>query len=299
MNSKNNNQICAPSKKYVNGSCFDIKDLKLIAKSYNERKNVKNKINLDLEKEELVNQIEKKLKNVCDDQTCWLRQDFVKKINSEEIHKNTFRPIGPKGKYEWLSTTNINDVVEQYMKLHKDFIFLGAVPIDFDELPILGLSDLNFKELQKGGKDKIGIVFNLDEHYKSGSHWVALYADLNKNQVYFFDSYGKKPEKRIRKLVSRIVKYLYDKEYHKDLEIKNVINDLKGGNINKETFTELKRFDINYNKVRHQFKNSECGVYSINFILRLLDGQTFKQVSLNKTYDDKMNTYRKIYFRQN
>ena len=59
MNSKNNNQICAPSKKYVNGSCFDIKDLKLIAKSYNERKNVKNKINLDLEKEELVNQIEK------------------------------------------------------------------------------------------------------------------------------------------------------------------------------------------------------------------------------------------------
>ena len=122
---------------------------------------------------------------MCDDQTCWLRQDFVKKINSEEIHKNTFRPIGPKGKYEWLSTTNINDVVEQYMKLHKDFIFLGAVPIDFDELPILGLSDLNFKELQKGGKDKIGIVFNLDEHYKSGSHWVALYADLNKNQVYF------------------------------------------------------------------------------------------------------------------
>ena len=296
MNSKNN-QKCAPSKKYVNGSCFDIKDLKLIAKSYNERKNVKNKININVEKEDLVNQLENKLKNVCDDQICWLRQDFVKKINSEEISKNTFKPIGPKGKYEWLSTTNINDVVEQYMSVHKDFIFLGAVPIDFDDLPILGLADLNFKELQGGGKDKLGIVFNLDEHYKSGSHWVALYADLNKNQVYYFDSYGKKPEKRIRRFVSRIVKYLYDKEYHKTLEIKNVINELKGGNINKETFTELRKFDINYNKVRHQFKNSECGVYSINFILRLLDGQKFKHVSLNKTYDDKMNANRKEYFR--
>ena len=55
----------------------------------------------------------------------------------------------------------------------------------------------------KKGKYKLGVIFNLDEHYKSGSHWVALYADLNKDQVYFFDSYGKKPEKRIRKLKAR------------------------------------------------------------------------------------------------
>ena len=289
------NQKCAPSKKFINGSCFSLSDLKLIAESYNNRKS-KNKIKISNDKKEMVYQLENKMKNVCDDQTCWLRQDFVKKLDSDEIHKNTFKPTGPRGKYEWLSTTNINDVIEQYMSIHKDFIFLGAVPIDFDDLPVLGISDLNFGELQGGGKNKLGIVFNLDEHYKDGSHWVALYGDLNKNQVYFFDSYGKKPEKRIRKFVSRIVKYIYEKKFNKDLKIRDIIANFKGGNLEKKTFRELKEFDINYNKVRHQFKNSECGVYSINFILRLLDGQTFKNISINKTYDDKMNDNRNEYF---
>lgn len=291
------NDKCAPSKNFKDGSCFELKDLKLIAKSYNQRSKGKNTIDISDNKKDLVKQIDKKLKNVCDDQICWLRQDFIKQIESDEIHKNTFKPIGPKGKYEWLSTTHINDVIEQYMNIHKDFIFLGAVPIDFDDLPVLGISNLNFGELKGGGKNKLGIIFNLDEHYKSGSHWVALYTDLSKDQVYFFDSYGKKPEKRIRKLISRIVKFMYTNKYKKNLTVKKVIENIKGGSLDKETFKELKSLDIDYNKVRHQFKNSECGVYSINFILRLLDGQSFKHISINKTYDDKMNENRKKYFR--
>ena len=47
---------------------------------------------------------------------------------------------------------------------------------------------------------------NLDEHYKKGSHWVALYADLSKYQVYYFDSVGKKPRKRIKKFINKIIK---------------------------------------------------------------------------------------------
>ena len=31
----------------------------------------------------------------------------------------------------------------------------------------------------------------------------------------------------------------------------------------------FKDFDIRYNTVQHQFNNSECGVYSINFVIRL------------------------------
>ena len=293
----NENDKCAPSKIFKDGSCFDIKDLKLIAKSYNNRNKNKNTINISDNKEEIVKQLDKKLKDVCNDQVCWLRQDFVRQLESDNIHRNTFKPTGPQGKYDWLSTTHINEVIEQYMDVHQDFIFLGAVPIDFDELPILGVGDLNLGELQGGGKNKIGIIFNLDEHYKTGSHWVALYSDLEKKQVYFFDSYGKKPEKRIRKFISKLVKYMYNQKYNKNLHIKKIIEDIKGGHVKEEMFKELKSLDVDYNKVRHQFKNSECGVYSINFILRLLDGQTFKYISLNKTYDDKMNKNRKDYFR--
>ena len=53
---------------------------------------------------------------------------------------------------------------------------------------------------------------------------------------------------------------------------------------------------ILYNKHRHQYKGSECGVYSINFIIRLLDGETFEHITRNKTLDDEMNECRKKYF---
>ena len=55
--------------------------------------------------------------------------------------------------------------------------------------------------------------------------------------------------------------------------------------------------DINYNKVRHQYKYSECGVYSINFILRLLKGESFDNICSNITTDAQINECRKTYFR--
>ena len=61
-----------------------------------------------------------KLKNQCTEQTCWLRLDFVKELNNEDIERNTFRPKGPSKKYEWLSTTHINDVIEQIELITED-----------------------------------------------------------------------------------------------------------------------------------------------------------------------------------
>jgi hypothetical protein len=75
-------------------------------------------------------------------------------------------------------------LVQQHQKIHKDFLFLGAVPLDFDDLPVLGISNLNFEDLEKQGKSKIGLVINLDEHWKDGSHWVGLFSDFKSNQIY-------------------------------------------------------------------------------------------------------------------
>jgi hypothetical protein len=299
---------CAPSKKYTNGSCFTLDSLKKIADSYNQRND--NKIDLNLSKDKLVDELETKLSDKCSDQICWLRLDVVKQLDDEDIEENTFRPKGPSKKYEWLSTTHINEVVEQYQKIHTDFLFLGAVPYDFDDLPILGISDLKFDELEKQGKSKIGIVFNLDEHYKEGSHWVALFTDLDKNQVYFFDSLGRKPMKRIRKFINRIAKHLYNKKYHQKLPINDIIDKIK--NIKSMPENKMKsliksnkylknllggEFDIRFNHIQHQFENSECGVYSINFIIRLVGGELFDSVINDITKDEKMNSNRKIYFR--
>ena len=277
---------CAPSKTYKDGSCFTLKSLKKIAESYNI-KNPMNKIQITENKEELVKELESRMKNTCSDQTCWLRTDFVKAMNDEEIENDTFRPEGPSNKKEWLSTTDINKVVSQYQEKFKDFLFLGAVPADFLELEVLGIKDLDFHELNKEGKNKIGMVINLDESWKSGSHWVALYANLDKNQIYYFDSFGKKPYKRTKKFINKIFTYMYKNKFNKSPRINDII----------KTSAKIKDFDVKYNSKQHQFNNTECGVYSMNFIIRLVRGETFDEITNNITKDAEMNKCRDSYFR--
>jgi hypothetical protein len=292
---------CAPSKKYEKGSCFTLESLKVIANKYNETN--KDKIIISNNKKDLVDQLEEKLSKNCSSQTCWLSTDLIQEIDNDEIKNNTFRPQGPKSKYGWLSTTNINEVIDQYHTNHKDFSYLGTVPYDFQEIYDFGFHNFNFDELYNEGKYKIGMVINLDESHQDGSHWVGLYADLKKNQIYFFDSVGKPPRRKIKKFINKITDFMYKKKYNSNIKIGSImelINNLTYKSLKNKYFINLKNklsdFDIRYNHVQHQFKNSECGVYSINFIIRLVKGEKFDNIINNIIKDDKMNECRQVYF---
>jgi hypothetical protein len=293
---------CAPNKIYYDGSCFSLESLIKIAKKYNDTNN--DKIDITESKENLVKILNDKLSDYCKEQTCWLKLNIIKELEDEEINYNTFKPLGPINKYEWLNTNHINQVIHQYHVMNDDFIFLGTVPYDFEDLPILGFNEIKFDELYKNNKIKIGLVINLDEHYKSGSHWVGLFANLKKNQIYYFDSTGRKPLKRIRKFINRIIKFMYNRMFKNNLSITKLINDI---NKNKNNISFLKKynelnnilsnFDIRYNNIQHQFKNSECGVYSIHFIIKLVNDNNFDDVINNIINDDDMHKYRNIFFR--
>ena len=291
---------CAPSKKFEKGSCLTLDSLKLIIVSYNNKSKDIDKIKISDNKEDMVKQLEKKLSNKCDTQTCWLRLDIIQQLEDEQIKEdiltNTFRPEGPTKKYEWLSTSDINDVVSQYQEKYQDFLFLGALPADFEELSVLGINNLDFTELENNKKYKIGMIINLDVHTQGGSHWVALYTDLQKGQIYYFDSFAKKPYKRTKKFINRIVRYLYKKKYNKELNITDFIKKITGGG-GTTHLNKLKDFDIRYNTIQHQFNSSECGVYSINFIVRLVGGESFDEITQNITKDNEMNKCRTKYFR--
>ena len=58
-----------------------------------------------------------------------------------------------------------------------------------------------------------------------------------------------------------------------------------------------KDIDIRHNPTPHQRGNSECGVYSINFILSLLNGDTFEDICNSKTPDKEVNKLRTVLFR--
>ncbi len=296
-------QKCAPSKQYEDGSCYTLQHLKDIVRSYNEVNkgggSPFGKIELKDDKQYLVKELEKRLSSICQDQLCWLNQSFVKKIRDKDLHENTFVPQGPKGKKEWLSTLHIQYVLKQYENLYKDFKFHGAVPMDFDDLPYLGIKEYDYGKDYQNEIYRHGIVFNLDEHYKPGSHWVAMFFDLKKGEVYYFDSVAKRPEKRVRRLAKRIVKWLYKNRCHNSTEsiCQMPINMEDSVMHPKKKHDFEKLFNISYNRNQHQFKDTECGVYCINFIVRMLSGETFDQICGKKTLDDDMNKYREIYFR--
>lgn len=270
---------CAPGKDYKDGSCFTVNNLVKIAKAYNS--NFKEKINIKNDKKFLLRELNDKLKSVCDNQQCWLKLKFIKDLNDQNLLKYTFRPQGPDKGTEWLSTTDIDNVMNQYQQEFDDFVFLGAVPLDFEKID-MGFEDLKFDDMYKDGKTKFGMVINLDTHDKSGSHWVGLYSDLLKKQLYFFDSYGHKPEKLIRNFMERVRNWM-SKKYNLNNKSEGELFDNNG-------------LDVQYNKVRHQYKNSECGVYSMNFIIRLLRGEGFTKISKSKVIDDQMNQCRSVYF---
>tara|TARA_B100000767_G_scaffold127261_1_gene121228 strand:+ start:14452 stop:15318 length:867 start_codon:yes stop_codon:yes gene_type:complete len=271
---KKTKKICAPNSSKYSFSCFDKKGILKIAKAWNKKSNKKNRINL---KEKNIKKIwdilNKNLKKKCQDELCWIKKIKVKNM------KKYFRPQKPKNwksnNYEWLSTVDIEKVLNQYEKKYSDFKFIGAVPIDFDEKYNFGncivdeLCKLKLKNIRKKNIFKIGIVFNLDKHSQDGSHWVSMFIDLNNNNIYYFDSYGTKEPPQISKFIKRL-----QDEFKK----------------------EKKKINYQRNTIRHQFDNSECGIYSINFIINMLDGNNFNSFIKNIVKDEDMNKKRDYYF---
>jgi hypothetical protein len=271
---------CSPANQNNSTTCFTFDALVKIAKGWNA-KHPDDKIKIPVNKNRSVlwNEIDKRLNSKCSTEWCWIEQEFVKRQGTSEF-KGLFRPKMPKSwkdnKYEWLNTNDIHSVMKQYEDKYSDFKFIGPVPIDFDYEYSVGkciddeLCHLNIKRLLKKKITKIGIIYNLDPHDKPGSHWIAMYIDLSKKKIYFFDSYGSEPPSEVEILIKRI----------------------------QEQCEKLgMEIEYKYNKTRHQFQNSECGVYSLYFITQLLeDKKTFGEIENGSLRDEFINSKRKYYY---
>ena len=223
------------------------------------------------------------LNKSCNRETCWLKQKFIKEDIDLETKEYTFAPEAPKewkeNPNEWLTSIDILEVMKQYERTYKCFDFIGPSPIDYDKHIAYGecvweeLCEFSLKKQLKEGKTKIGIVFNLDPHNKPGSHWVAMFIHTKKKEIYYLDSYGEKIPRQIKKFAKKVQK-----------------QSLKIG--------DKKEYKLIENKRRHQFSESECGMYSLYFIIQMLKGTTFKKFTSKRIKDNYMMKLRKIYFNQ-
>jgi len=258
----NNKMNCSPAVKgkSVNESSCLTPDILL---------QIKNKYNEDHSNERILSkdprEIWKELNNRlsiegCKREDCWLKE-LDNETLRKQIEKHIFAPNMPKewltNPDEWLSNFDIFNVISQYKEPYPDFKFMGPTTMDFDtRLPDKNnqcveeeLCKFDLKSDMKKGFKKYACVVNLDKHWQSGSHWVSIYIDTNAKIIFYFDSAGSsRVPKEIRDLVNRI------KQQGKELSI---------------DFT----FHTNGNK-NHQTGNTECGMYSIFFIITMLTGKT-------------------------
>lgn len=257
---------CAPKyeKNKSKLTCYSKESLVKIAGSYNQHyankiRNV-NKKNRD----ELWYEIQNRLSDKCTNEACWAEQKFV---GDRSIVNKTFRTKMPtswkKNKYEWLSTPDIKNVMKQYEDADKSFYYMGTFPIDCPNGIFCELSNFDLKKMEKNGYNKIGMVFNLDKHDDPGSHWVAMYID-SKN-IDYFDSYGSPPPKILIPFINS-VKNKWKLKYH-------------------------------HNKKRFQYGGSECGLFSMYFLLHKMNGATMQEIEKKKITDRMMNQLRKYFYR--
>jgi len=272
-------RACSPLRKdtFKHGdfsTCYTLDALQKIRIAYNKTAPDRDKIPSRKTKKGLWNAIKEKIDNMsdCNGEWCWVDQPFMNNIDNDtlkSIKDMTFKPPIPKGKYDWLSTDDIDRVMKQYTTIHPDFYFMGTWPMDFEDLHSK-FRKFDPELLESKGKTSVGLVLNEDKSNQPGSHWVGMYIMIPERQVQFFDSYGNKPMAPVCKWISNI--------NHK---IKQ-----KGG----------KPFTVLWNPHRHQYANSECGVYTLNFLVNRLDGKSFKSIVNNQIRDEQMNKRRTSFF---
>lgn len=272
-------QYCAPgAPRSSDKTCYNNTALVQMAHKINQESG--NQINVaNMSASQLWEQIEKHMSQQCSNERCWAKQLGINETPY-------FRPAMPmewkKNSTAWLSNFDIIKVLKQYEQQHNDFLFLGPSPIDFDtrlqnnQCVENSLCLLDLKSLAQQRKHRIGIVFNLDRHDQSGSHWVSMFIHLLDGKIYYYDSYGFPPPPEIHALMDRL--------------------SSQGQQI-EATYSSLgNQFITQYNQVRHQFKNSECGMYSLFFITSMLANNDFQKFTSNGLNDDQMNRYRQFYF---
>lgn len=269
---------CSPvvkGKTANNNTCYTKDVLLKIRNAYNASHS--DKVIETNDANEIWKQLKDNLVN-CDAEDCWLNEIKDTKLRTE-IDEYIFSPNKPpnwdENPHEWLSNEDIIEVIHQYEQKYPDFKFFLPSPIDFDTKAYNygtvcvseQICNLSIERELKAGKTKLGFIFNLDNHTEDGSHWVSLFVDLTEKFVFYFDSVGVKIPKEINVLKNRILK-----------EGKRMTPPIL-----------LKYY--NSTGKSHQRGMSECGMYSLYFIITMLTGET--ENKKNMSLDEKITVFKK------
>jgi hypothetical protein len=270
---------CSPAVKDTRAipfSCYNADVLGKIKDAYNDSHRPAEQIKTT-DPNEIWKQLKQRLVH-CKKEDCWLRQikdDTLRTQLQEYIFAPVKPPVWKTNPNEWLTNHDIIKVLQQYEQRYKNYEFINPTPIDFDtrlkdegnQCVTEELCAFSLKQHIDSGKTKIGIVFNLDEHDEDGSHWMSMFIDVDDKVIFYFDSAGNDIPDEIKQLKDRIIKQ--GKKLDSPIEFE---------------------FHKNY-PVAHQQGSSECGMYSLFFLITMLTSETEHDKHL--TMDEKLHLFKK------
>jgi hypothetical protein len=253
-------------------TCYTSAALTKIKEAYNKN-NTSNKI-AATDPNQVFEELKSKLSQ-CKKEDCWLKQ--LPEAEQKYLDEHLFAPDQPdewsKNSNEWLSNVDIFKVLHQYETKYKNFKLFGPTPIDFDtRVPEENkkcvweeLCTFSLEEQIQRKIDKIGVVFNLDKHDESGSHWTSMFIDIKERVIFYFDSAANDTPPEVLALVKKI------------------------RNQGKPLHMKFRYYDNL--KHRHQSGNTECGMYSLFFIITMLTNKT--EFDTNMSMSKKLNLFRR------
>jgi hypothetical protein len=276
-------------------TCFDKEALVRLAEAWNKSDKTNPIEHIEkLSKNKLWSAINERMQQKCkggEREACWV--DHLAK--STDPIKKKLRPVAPKewnkNPYEWLSNFDIEDAMFQYEDDPQyKFKFIGVFPVDFavktgffGQCLHVETCNINFKKLRSKGYKYAGMVINMDHHDEPGSHWTALFIVLDPRSpsygAYYYNSVPNPPPKEVD---------MYMKMLRKKAE----------------EDTPNKPFKLEYNTYRHQYQNTECGVFSMAYLVRWIvllqqDPATpFDNIVKIKIRDNDIHKLRKKFFRK-
>ena len=130
----------------------------------------------------------------------------------------------------------------------------------------LDLEVLNFIKMK--GKVRVFLSKILPFQDKSAQN-LNSHINFKNNEIDYYDSYGSLPSPLIHKFIQKMV------EQYKTINTIPIVI---------------------YNDKRHQYKTSECGMFSMNFILERINGKTMYDFHVKKIKDDDMLYLRNILY---
>lgn len=196
-----------------------------------------------------------------------------------EVFTSDFKGHSPQGN-KLYSNFHINTILQQLHELEPTFRNVDCNLMDFYKDPNSELyqflhSDLLINEIKSGKTLTFGTIPNTltnDGNLSTVGHWVGLFGDFRDNtwSIEYYNSSGRNAKNEVFLWMENLA----------------------------EKITQncgTKCIALNVTNIESQKGDTECGIYSLHFIISRLMGIPYKEFRKRKINDEDVNKLRKLF----